>query len=197
MSGDGRCRNGHTMDADHAFCPQCGAVRADAAEAGNLAAAPESEPPAAPAPVLGVTSVGQTENVRLGRRLALGVVVGLAGLTWFAVRASATHTLAGTMELTDSDGYSVTGYNACAGNGGYDDIDMGALVVVRDASGQTIATSDLGWGRERDGACRFDFEVPDVPKADFYEIEISHRGGLSYSYDEMEALGWDVAFSLG
>lgn len=35
--------------------------------------------------------------------------------------------------------------------------------------------------------CRFAFEVPDVPKADFYAVSVGRRGEQTYSYDEMAA----------
>ena len=51
---------------------------------------------------------------------------------------------------------------------------------------------------QHDGfACEFEFTVDGVRDADFYTVEVSHRGGLSFSKAEMEANGWTVEASLG
>ena len=105
------------------------------------------------------------------------------------------HAVEGTMTLID-DGFSDAGIG-CSGSGGYDDIDLGTDVMVRDETGKILANGELGIGHERNGTCVFDFTVEDVPKADFYEVEISHRGGLTYSYKEMDERDWTMAVSLG
>jgi hypothetical protein len=43
----------------------------------------------------------------------------------------------------------------------------------------------------------FPLEV-DVPDGlDFYTVEVSHRGGLTYTHAEMEAADWVVGLTLG
>lgn len=104
-----------------------------------------------------------------------------------------THVLVGSLSL--KDGF-VEGSDGCEGDGGYDDIREGAQVVVR-SQGKTIATTDLGSGRRVDGACAFLFLVSELPDAEFYSVEVSHRGGLEYSRDQMEATDWEPTISLG
>jgi hypothetical protein len=108
------------------------------------------------------------------------------------------------MTLTDWKGIAVdadspsTG-DECWGDEGYDDLEEGAQVRVRDGDGKLLATADL-----RDGVfdaviedCTFRFTVLDVPDADFYSVEVSHRGEVSYSRKEIEGNDWTVALSVG
>lgn len=87
----------------------------------------------------------------------------------------------------------------CQGDEGYDDISEGAQVVVRDESGTTIATGRLEPGAysRAEGDCIFEFSVVGVPEADFYSVEVSNRGELTYPRDELEAAGWSVELTLG
>lgn len=85
----------------------------------------------------------------------------------------------------------------CFGLGGYQDIQPGAQVVVKDQTGDIVAVSTL----EPDptapaGTCQFVFFV-DVPDAKFYSISVTHRGELVFSKQQLEANGWLVELSLG
>lgn len=44
--------------------------------------------------------------------------------------------------------------------------------------------------------CEFAFEA-DVPASPFYSIEVSHRGEINYSYDDMVENDWTVGLTLG
>ena len=46
-------------------------------------------------------------------------------------------------------------------------------------------------------ACQFDFDLGEVPDAEFYSPQISHRDGPTYSYDDLEAAGWTMELTLG
>jgi hypothetical protein len=75
----------------------------------------------------------------------------------------------------------------CAGSGGYEDMDAGTSVTIFDASGTTIATSTLDKGTPTDAvgsSCLFTFEAQ-VPSGDFYAIEVSHRGKVTFTKAEM------------
>jgi hypothetical protein len=86
----------------------------------------------------------------------------------------------------------------CKGAGGYGDIVGGTQVLLKDEKGTVIATGALNPGRVLDGStCEFAFTVPAVPKANFYQFEMTHRGVLAYRYNELAALDWKVEFSLG
>jgi hypothetical protein len=37
----------------------------------------------------------------------------------------------------------------------------------------------------------------DAEDADFYSVEVSHRGEITYSRDELEAAGWSIDLTLG
>ena len=47
------------------------------------------------------------------------------------------------------------------------------------------------------GSCLFLFTLSAVPKSEFYEFSIGHRGSVVYSHAEMESFFWLVMFSLG
>ena len=80
----------------------------------------------------------------------------------------------------------------------------GAQVVVKDATGTTIATGALEPGIIVEGVlglprpCRFAFAIEGVPRSDFYTIEVSDSGGAvkSLSYDELESHNWTVEFGV-
>jgi hypothetical protein len=128
----------------------------------------------------------------------------IAGVLWWLLAGSGSgaplaekHTIEGSITLVDLDGYGDDFAGGCEGTGGYSDISAGAAVTVRDGEGSMLATSDLDSGEDDGFGCTFPFTVQDVPNAHFYEIEVSHRGSLSYSKDEMQANRWTVDFSLG
>jgi len=71
-----------------------------------------------------------------------------------------------------------------------------------DAAGVVIASSSLLFGTIVEDPtfgddCKFKFVVKNVPPTDFYRIEVSHRGQLTFTHDEFEARGWTVDFELG
>jgi hypothetical protein len=81
----------------------------------------------------------------------------------------------------------------CAGSGGYDDLALGAQVVVSDPAGTTVAVGSVTesipiteWDDDAEDylatACTLRFLVTGVPAGKgFYGIEVSHRGRLQYS----------------
>jgi hypothetical protein len=79
---------------------------------------------------------------------------------------------------------------------GYDDIRDGSLVTVRDAGGTLIGTTNLAGGELEQDGCKFSFTVR-VPKADFYQIQIGRREGLTSSYSELSGNGWHIDGSIG
>jgi len=100
----------------------------------------------------------------------------------------------------------------CSGKDGYSDIAAGAQVLVKDGSGDIIASGRLGQGEgalvdpaDKDARwstfvsyyCEFPFVIEDVATVDFYTVEVSHRGGLTNTREELEALGWNISFELG
>lgn len=120
--------------------------------------------------------------------------------------AAESYTIEGVFALVDADGIHIerAGPAAraewCAGTGGYDDIEPGLQVVVRDGEGSTLGTGRLEYDHEAHEAtndlCPLVFTV-EVPRSDFYSIEVGRRGELVYDFDEMEEMGWEVVASLG
>jgi len=106
------------------------------------------------------------------------------------------YTITGTFTLTSGTEGTT---QDCHGHGGYDDIQPYLDVIVRSGDGEILAKGSLGTGNLQSGSndCVFPIAVAGVPKADFYSIEVGHRGELTYSFAEMVAMSWTVAFTLG
>jgi hypothetical protein len=140
------------------------------------------------------------------RVAALETVVASAGIA--STAAGETHTITGYFTVRQQ---GINFLGQCTGSGGYDDIQAGTQVTVRDAGGQIIAVGSLGPGVAHDDMgtpmtsddpiespmCVFPILVRDVPDSDFYAIEVSHRGELTFTRAELESLNWEVRFSLG
>lgn len=124
-------------------------------------------------------------------------------------------TISGTMSITGAWKDELSSYvpwegTVCRGTGGFDDIREGAQVVVRDETDSIIGTSRLGAGVAvnvrtypdsfgiiyASADCQFPFEVTEVPTAKFYSIEVTHRGGVTFSPAELDAKGWKVAMEV-
>jgi hypothetical protein len=101
--------------------------------------------------------------------------------------------------LLSIDADSSARCNETGASGGYSDIQIGAQVVIRDSAGTIVATGSLlpGTATEDNRRCDYPFVVEDVPTSDFYSIEVSHRGELTYSHEELEDRDWEVMLSLG
>lgn len=134
------------------------------------------------------------------------VVAALAAMVLLPGCGSNGHEITGTMTIIgnggDLDWTDLAVGEECEGDGGYDDIAGGAQVQVSDESGTTIGTAQLETGEITDlyqgeiPTCTWRFTVPDVGDAKFYEVEVSHRGGIKYSQEEMEKSDWKVELSL-
>lgn len=80
---------------------------------------------------------------------------------------------------------------------GYSDLAPGAGVTVKNEKGEIIATGSLRAGRWVTRACRLPFEVAEVPKAKFYEVEVGRRGTQRYSRADLEAIDFTIDLTLG
>jgi hypothetical protein len=114
------------------------------------------------------------------------------------------YTMTGRFVLQGEAGDADTEYEkasglglACAGTGGYDDIEGGLEVTVRDANDTIIGDSALSEGAALADGCSFDFKVPNLPRTTFYKVKVGNRGEQNYSFDEMKAAGWHISLSLG
>ncbi|MBQ0983739.1 hypothetical protein KBZ10_04210 [Streptomyces sp. F63] len=196
---------------------------ADVSAPGPVPPMPASEPAggraaAGPAPSL-------WSRLSRGTVLALGVGIGAAamGACWLAVATvgggeSEAHsdgggspiskplddateeetqpfTTDGALTLIDA-GAGLDDGELCSGTGGYSDIDLGTQVNVTDADGTLVASGALGLGEKTETGCTFPFTVDDItPGSKFYTVEVSHRGGLTQTEDDLRAGG--LEFTLG
>lgn len=109
----------------------------------------------------------------------------------------------GSFSLTDDDPSSwfpsITGStNNCTGTGGYDDIGYGTEVVIKNAAGDVLTTTQLGKGRGIPPfLCRFSFKftVMDGEKGG-YLVSVSHRGETHYTAANLKMPN-GVRLSLG
>jgi hypothetical protein len=77
---------------------------------------------------------------------------------------------------------------SCGGEigGGYQDIQPGLTVVIRDGSNNIIGMGKLSPGKIEEGvSCVFPYRIAGVPKTNFYSIEIGRRGSVNYSYQDL------------
>jgi len=84
----------------------------------------------------------------------------------------------------------------CSTSGGFTDIQEGAPVVIQNGDGDVIATSSLQAGTQAGSACVFFSEFHNLAKAKFYSIEVTHRGKITKSYDDLAAEGWRIGLTL-
>lgn len=110
-------------------------------------------------------------------------VFGIQGV----ISVDAGKTVPGQTEYTDGGN--------CVLAGGYDDIQQGAQVTVKDQSGTIVGLGALDVGHIQTGRCVFGFGVDDLPEGkDFYTVEVSHRGELKYT---REGLRESLTLTLG
>jgi hypothetical protein len=162
--------------------------------------------------------------------MLLGAValVGLTVIGAFGLNRDDKKTITGSVVLFDAAGDGIAGSQTnCYGDGGYDDIDSGTQVMVKNGDGKILATTTLQSGSGEtagdvlgDGGvttttaydsygssflstvvrCTFPFEV-EVPSGEkFYSVTVGsneHRGTLTYSKDDMDKKDWKVDVSLG
>lgn len=183
---------------------------------------PDDGAPDAVDPVPPATRVrGGAGRKALVPALVAGAVLLVAGVgagAWALLRPDATHDITGTLLVNDfgpedegcMGGDAVTRLDRLEAlidgqtfpcpqgvGGGYDDIRDGADVTVKDGAGELLGTGVLTGGTATDVGVTFAFTVEGVPDSDFYQVEVSHRGALSYSRAELEDAGWVVEASLG
>ena len=102
-----------------------------------------------------------------------------------------TFTVNGAITLNQGDFISAAD-DSCVGTGGYDDLQPGAQVVITDPTSTTVAVGQITAGSvigDDDGiqSCVLGFKVEDVPSGKkFYGVEVTHRGRLQYSEDEVQ-----------
>lgn len=131
----------------------------------------------------------------------LVVIVGGAVGAWNVLGQATTsyHSITGQLTLTDSGGGygSMTDGQSCDGANGYSDITEGAEVTISNQSGTILATGALDQGSWSSNSCVFDFSVPHVRDATFYQIEVGHRGNVTFSKAQLQQNSWQALLTLG
>ncbi len=130
-------------------------------------------------------------------------VVGKAGLP---MPGGPDHVLAGEFVVKDLGNLDFDELNAAldgastdcgAGlGGGYSDLRAGTAVSIKDGEGRLLGKGVLKGGRQSINGCSFAFSV-EVPDSPFYEVEVSQRGTVPFSRDELEQQDWRISLSVG
>ena len=155
---------------------------------------------------------GSTESTdfsapkRLNRKaplIVIALILLAAGGAYVAFFRSSNRVISGTL-LLEQRNYEEAGGCLSGGFGGYDDIHVGAEVIVENDAGKIIGTSELSSVEpvvlditvSRAEWCRFSFTVT-ASDAAFYQIKIGHRSGATYSRTDLAEKGWRVDLTLG
>jgi uncharacterized coiled-coil protein SlyX len=84
----------------------------------------------------------------------------------------------------------------CTGAESYSEVRAGVVVTVTDEAGAIVGTSPLGQGvKTNNTTCVFPFSL-EVTEARFYTFSVGNLGEVTYSYEEMEASGWEVSLTI-
>ncbi len=104
---------------------------------------------------------------------------------------------------------------SCSGSKGYSDLKEEAQVTVKDDQSAIIGVGQLTSGtgvmgtdrRSGDGfdtrlsvyyaACEFSFTVSGLPHRPFYTVSSGTRGGVTYTFDDLELKNWSVTLTIG
>jgi hypothetical protein len=143
---------------------------------------------AAPGSVSATPTPVKLARMPLRNKVFIAAVVAAAAVLVlvFAPFGTDNFNVYGSLQLNGSDGISHSG-TVCQGTDGYDDIQVGAEVVVSDDSGKTLAIGDLTTSTY-DGSCSFTFAVKGVPTGKkFYGVEVTHRGDVQFTEQQLKA----------
>lgn len=120
------------------------------------------------------------------------------------VTTAVTNTITGTLVLKEE--VNEFSGKPCTGLRGFSDIRQGAQVTVKDEANTLLAVGHLGPGTTYEvrrtqftaySHCQFSFAIPAIPDRPFYQVEVNHRGALSYQRADLEARSWRVDVSIG
>lgn len=107
------------------------------------------------------------------------------------------YAITGSIELFDPDGAFDSG-GPCTGTGGYNDLRQGATVTISDGAGNVLGLGRLSSGMGMTSVvCRFTFTVEELPRSDFYQVDVAGRDAPSYTFEEMQAANWTISLSIG
>lgn len=190
------------------FCSNCGAPTAGAFCAACGTPVNPVKTPDGAHPGIEIGEIDRAGKLRVSSKgliiatVIVLVVIGAAIGVWKAISHSTTtyRTINGVVQLTDFGAFLAQSGVSCGGTGGYSDMQPGAGIQVSNQAGTILATGSLGSGTTTgsDGStCQFTFSIPHVPDAPFYQIEVSHRGNVTFSRSQLEQNDWTAEMSLG
>lgn len=110
------------------------------------------------------------------------------------VTVKGSFTLQDTSPSSYSTPITVSG-SSCSGSGGYDDIDQGTQVTVKNGKGDILTTTSLGSGEGGRYLCTFPFSFEITEGEDRYVVSVSRRGEMGYSFADLKSTG--VSLVLG
>lgn len=108
-----------------------------------------------------------------------------------------TITVTGTFVLHDNIGMGgiASDGTACQGANGYDDVNAGTAVTVKNGKAEILAATTLGPGTSGTSNCTFTFTVPLTEGQDRYVLSVGRRGEFSYTFEQLVAKG--IQITLG
>lgn len=175
---------------------------------GCSGAAPTSPPVVQPTPqIIYVTAPPPTTTVVYVTPAPGTVLPATAAPSASAISTPEAHTISGTLTLRSSTDVW-TGQFKCAGKGVSSGIDSGNAVVARDATNVIIGTGILGEGLatgsvptavesfHNSATCIFAFTL-DVPRSDFYAIQIASVPPYTISYTDLAKAAWHLDLNVG
>lgn len=130
------------------------------------------------------------------RYLVVGTtIVGLIAIAIVGAIVWSSNNAKTSDEPAPRDTYPMKGTLAAPECGGGYDIEF-VSVEVRDQNDKLIGSGTTGVDETVGSGCEVSWEV-EVPKATFYQVTVGTHGGPSYSFDEMEAIDWNLDLTLG
>ena len=101
--------------------------------------------------------------------------------------------VAGTVTVVGSVDPIASDLTNCSNSGGYDDINQGAQVVVKNSDGKQVGVGKLSQGvRSGDYGCQFSFRVGGVASDASYAVTVANRAPFAFNRSDAKALALTI-----
>lgn len=114
------------------------------------------------------------------------------------------HSIVGTFTIyhkqyssENADNFMVTDNKLCGGMNGFDDLRYEMPITVTNEEGKIIGIGSAGFGVLVDSDCVFTYKIDNIPRSNFYSIEVGRRGKVNYSIEQIIRDNWKVLISIG